>query len=79
MTNFELGTGNFILKLRPKENKVVLEYNPSNMLRPYKRSADDKQRYEENLEHIKRRIDWCVRESDGQNPNIDEYSSLPPC
>lgn len=79
MTNFELGTGNFILKLRPKENKVVLEYNPSKMLRPYKRFADDKQRYVENLEHIKRRIDWCVRKSDGQNPNIDEYSSLPPC
>ena len=77
MKDFELGSGDFILKLKPKENKVIIEYNPSKILRPYKRSIDDEQHYEEDLEFIKRRIDWSIRKSDGQNPDISEFPKLP--
>ena len=69
--------GTCSISMRHKENTVIIRYNPTKILHPYNLSIDD-ERYEEALEHIKRRIDWCVRKSAGQNPDIDEYPPLPP-
>ena len=69
--------GTCSISMRSKENTVIIKYNPLKMLYACNLPLDD-ERYEETLEHIKRRTDWCVRKSAGQNPDIDEYPSLPP-
>jgi hypothetical protein len=33
----------------------------------------NEQNYADDLEHIKKRIDWCIRKSLGENPDIDDY------
>jgi hypothetical protein len=69
--------GTCSISMRTKENTVIIRYNPTKMLHSYNLPGDN-ERYEETLEHIKRRTDWCVRKSAGQNPDINEYPQLPP-
>ena len=75
MKDLEIGNGTSLLRMIPEEDTLILKYNPGKMLRPCNNDTDSS-RYEENLKHIKRRIDWCIRKSDGQNPNIDDYPPL---
>ena len=62
----------FILKLDFSNNIVTLRFDPKLMLHGYE-NVLDADLYQSHLEHIKRRIDWCVRKSAGEEPNLDDY------
>ncbi len=64
----------FSLKLDFSNNTVILSFNPQLMLHGYE-NALDADLYQSNLERIKRRIDWCVRKSAGEEPNLDDYEA----
>jgi hypothetical protein len=66
----------YSLKLSHGENRVVIEYDPKLMLERIPGSADtNAEDYAKALEHIRRRIDWCIRKSAGQNPDIDRFGA----
>lgn len=62
----------FSLKLDFSNNIVTLRFDPKLMLHGYE-NVLDADLYQSHLEHIKRRIDWCVRKSAGEEPNLDDY------
>lgn len=62
----------FSLRLDFSNNTVILRFNSKLML--HGREHDlDADLYNSHLEHIKRRIDWCVRKSAGEEPSLDDY------
>jgi hypothetical protein len=63
----------FHLKMDFTNNTVTLLYNPKLMMHRHDYDELDAPAYQRCLEHIKRRIDWCVRKSAGEEPNFDDY------
>jgi hypothetical protein len=64
----------FTIRMDFMNNNVVVKYNPKIMLHRYNDSDLDLSEYQSAIEHIKRRIDWCVRKSAGEEPNLDDYT-----
>lgn len=62
----------FSLMMDFSNNTVTLRFNPQLMLNGRDKDLDA-YLYQSHLEHIKRRIDWCVRKSAGEEPNFDDY------
>ncbi len=65
----------FHLKLDFANNTVTLLYNPKLMMHRHNDDDLDAIDYKNCLEHIKRRVDWCIRKSTGEEPNLDDYSA----
>lgn len=65
----------FRLKLDFTNNIVTIQFDPKLMLHCHDNNELDVDGYASALEHIKRRIDWCVRKSAGEEPNLDDYEA----
>lgn len=62
------------LKLNHREKRVIFEYDPALMLNRIPNATESNaEDYARTLEHIKKRIDWCIRKSAGENPDIEQY------
>ena len=65
----------FRLKLDFMNNIVIIRFDPKLMLHCRDNNELDADEYASALEHIKRRIDWCIRKSAGEEPNLDDYKA----